>query len=318
MKHPQESPEDGTEPKLDFQGLNQTARAEILGRRSNMNNQMRNGIAIAIGFLIPFLITYAPSLGGTSSQISGAVSLLPASTSQQTYLQARTYLDDVPVGQSIPTSLELASLYQNYTTLHYSIGLSVAGSISSGSNVTFKVTPNFSINSSLLTSLTLHAFLVGPSELVVATWPVGDALAQANFGSNVVGFKTTSYSYQSELVYNELEANTLSFTFPIPKTGSSVGTWQVFVFLVKEPIPQSGTVIAAGANSFNVPQPSNESPTLSTAYGLLQFFGAWTLIAGVVRYSFKHYPEHWLANNWPIVLGISLLVIYLLLRFVVS
>ena len=287
---------------------------------SNKLRRGKLGLAIFIGFIIPFAVTFAPTAEQHFASRVAGIALFPASASQQTFFEVTTYINSQAIGTTVPTSLELASLYQNYTSSsRYSLQVEVSGSVSSGSNVTLNVVPDFSVNSTIFGASTLNVFLISPSGLVVATWPKGDALSQVEFGTNQpVGFSAPGNYYpEGQSIYNSFSSGSLWFSYPIPKATTSTGTWEIYAFFASAGGFYAPKSPAVGATSFEVAAGSTEPAILGSTYSFLEFVGTWSLIAGIVKYGLERYPKKWIIRNWPIILGAILLLIYIILRFVI-
>jgi len=285
-----------------------------------MENRRTWGIAVVLGFLIPFfvwLVPLAPNLAGSGSP---AYSLSPASDSQQTLLIPTSSFNGVPVGKTIPVSIEIPSLYLNLSQKYKNV-LSLpltTGSVIGGNNVTFSVNPQFAVPQGITV---LHVFLFSPEGLLVATSPPGDTLTQSGFYQNVYGFKVTYYNTyaQQNAITTALASGTLKFTYEIPASDASVGTWKIFAFL-EISVYKNGqqlNEVGLGAASFTVPQHSNIPGPLSSAYDIFQFLATWAFIAGVAKFAIDRYPANWVRKNWPLVLGSILMAVYLILRFFV-
>jgi len=216
-------------------------------------------------------------------------------------------------------SVAIATLYQNLSLkAGKPLVLSPASNvIVGGANITFSLAPSTAIDTSS-SNVNIHLFLISPSGLLTASFPVGDALVQTAFGANSIWFKFGSnYPYYPAMpmVKNALASGTLRFTSQIPTSSTSVGIWKVYAFLVVAPISIGTQTTLLGVTSFEVPQPSNVPEPLATAYDVFQFFATWAFIAGVAKFAIDQYPANWVRKNWPLVLGCVLMTIYLTLRF---
>jgi len=256
----------------------------------------------------------------SASSTVGAFALSPASGSQQTLLISNTYVDSAAVGVSYPMSVMIALICQNLSqqapkTL---LPTMISDVVDGGSNATFSLKPSTPLNSSTFYNLDLHVFLISPTGVLVATFPPKDALVETQAGTNAVGFKNPSYSPKETQVINALASGTPRFTYPIPASDASVGVWKVYAFLVSSSSFQIAVQpIAVGAASFEVPQPSSLPAPLQTTWNVFQFLASWAFIAGIAKFAIDKYPGDWVRKNWPLVLGVILMAIYLTLRLLV-